>query len=555
MLINFNHLKTFYNALVQKLKSFRGNWEQNDPSADDYIKNRPFYSEVNTGDLVSNLDSENYNNGNYPPCTFIEGHKYDVVWNGTLYKDVICTLDDPYHVLVVDGVFYIDDDGGNGLYISSEEDEDFVVSITGPSEIVHPIDSKYLPGDLVTRDDLSEALPDNLVTTANIADALPAEVVRGDIAQSLTTAQKAQARTNIGAGTSNFSGSYSDLTNKPTFAAIATSGSYNDLTNKPTIYTDVVRYTEQDLAENNKTAARVNIGAASTEDIANLRDSIYASEPSVFEQAWDGKIDNIEDKIEKPENTKFNKFGPQSTTITNLYYYKISDMVLPLDDIINAKISLATNNTFKDTVISQGINCYSMRVTSLGAYPQVIVVTVPGDCVAISYEDYDETRYEYKFSATSSGIYLRGGASVSNYVNNILINYTIEQSKLYLNNITGTYKVGVEADGALSTTDSNGNVVTMAKNTVYKISTISLPASGWTEATNVYSQVVSVTGATANSQVDLYPTPEQLIDMQISGISLVAVNEDGVVTVYALNNKPTSDYSMQVTLTEVNEGV
>ncbi len=33
--------------------------------------------------------------------------------------------------------------------------------------------------------------------------------------QSLTNAQKAQARTNIGAGTSNFSGSYNDLTNKP----------------------------------------------------------------------------------------------------------------------------------------------------------------------------------------------------------------------------------------------------------------------------------------------------------------------------------------------------
>lgn len=34
--------------------------------------------------------------------------------------------------------------------------------------------------------------------------------------QSLTNAQKTQARTNIGAGTSSFSGSYDDLTNKPT---------------------------------------------------------------------------------------------------------------------------------------------------------------------------------------------------------------------------------------------------------------------------------------------------------------------------------------------------
>jgi len=32
-----------------------------------------------------------------------------------------------------------------------------------------------------------------------------------------------------------FSGSYSDLSNKPTLAAVATSGSYSDLTNKPTL--------------------------------------------------------------------------------------------------------------------------------------------------------------------------------------------------------------------------------------------------------------------------------------------------------------------------------
>ena len=90
--------------------------------------------------------------------------------------------------------------------------------------------------------------------------------------------------------------------------------------------------------------------------------------------------------------------------------------------------------------------------------------------------------------------------------------------------------------------------------TVSKTSTISLSASSWTEATNIYSQVVTVNGVTANSKVDIYPTPEQLVELQSSGIALVAVNEDGVVTVYALNNKPTSNYDMQVTLTEINEG-
>ena len=53
--------------------------------------------------------------------------------------------------------------------------------------------------------------------------------------QGLTDDEKGNARTNIGAGSSNFSGDYNDLSNKPALKTVATSGSYNDLTDKPTI--------------------------------------------------------------------------------------------------------------------------------------------------------------------------------------------------------------------------------------------------------------------------------------------------------------------------------
>ena len=43
-------------------------------------------------------------------------------------------------------------------------------------------------------------------------------------AQTLTDAQKSQARSNIGAGTSNFSGNYNDLSNKPTIPTFTLSG-------------------------------------------------------------------------------------------------------------------------------------------------------------------------------------------------------------------------------------------------------------------------------------------------------------------------------------------
>ena len=45
--------------------------------------------------------------------------------------------------------------------------------------------------------------------------------------QSLTAEQKAQVRTNIGAGTSSFSGSYNDLTNKPAIPSAANDGTFS----------------------------------------------------------------------------------------------------------------------------------------------------------------------------------------------------------------------------------------------------------------------------------------------------------------------------------------
>lgn len=61
------------------------------------------------------------------------------------------------------------------------------------------------------------------------------EVVLNDVkytAQTLTEEQKTQARTNIGAGTSSFSGSYNDLTNKPTVDTAMSADSTNAVQNK-----------------------------------------------------------------------------------------------------------------------------------------------------------------------------------------------------------------------------------------------------------------------------------------------------------------------------------
>ena len=85
------------------------------------------------------------------------------------------------------------------------------------------------------------------------------------------------------------------------------------------------------------------------------------------------------------------------------------------------------------------------------------------------------------------------------------------------------------------------------------ISSIYLPASGWQGDASPYSQVVDIDGVTEYSKVDINPTVEQLAIFHNKDVTFVTENDDGVVTVYCIGQKPTGDYKMQVTITEVNE--
>lgn len=86
---------------------------------------------------------------------------------------------------------------------------------------------------------------------------------------------------------------------------------------------------------------------------------------------------------------------------------------------------------------------------------------------------------------------------------------------------------------------------------VATIGSVSLPAANWVGEGNLYSQVVQVYGTTPRSQVDLTPSVEQLAAFHDKDLAFVTENEDGVITVYAIGQKPTNDYTIQVTITEV----
>ena len=124
--------------------------------------------------------------------------------------------------------------------------------------------------------------------------AVVTNAVKYNAAQGLSDEQKAQARTNIGAGTSSFSGSYTDLSDKPTIPT-KTSQLTNDsgyLTSAPVtsvdgstgaVTTNAVKYVSQSLTNTQKTQARTNIGAGTGNGNCS---SIVKSNVSVATSAW-----------------------------------------------------------------------------------------------------------------------------------------------------------------------------------------------------------------------------------------------------------------------------
>lgn len=83
------------------------------------------------------------------------------------------------------------------------------------------------------------------------------------------------------------------------------------------------------------------------------------------------------------------------------------------------------------------------------------------------------------------------------------------------------------------------------------IGVVELFADKWVGSGNLHSQIVTIEGVTENSQVDLTPDVEQLVVFYEKDLTFVTENDGGVVTVYAIGQKPSNDYTIQVTITEV----
>lgn len=200
-----NFIKTILNGVQAwvkgKINASTADWNQNDYNADNYVKNRTHWEEERRVTLVNNLTFSDYDSGNAPQCNFVPGQKYDVIWNGVLYKALICHYEDEWRVIASNNngcPFYIDDDGGDDLYISPyDDDNNWVVSIIEDNTVIHKLDSKYLdlPTNLATTNDVQEA-----VDVANAAQSTADTAVTNAATAQSTADSKMNAINPVGAG-------------------------------------------------------------------------------------------------------------------------------------------------------------------------------------------------------------------------------------------------------------------------------------------------------------------------------------------------------------------
>ena len=83
------------------------------------------------------------------------------------------------------------------------------------------------------------------------------------------------------------------------------------------------------------------------------------------------------------------------------------------------------------------------------------------------------------------------------------------------------------------------------------VASVKVLASAWVGSSSPYTQVVALEGVTTNTKVDIQLSDEQLAIFHNKDLAFTTSNKNGVVTISAIGQKPTNDYTFQVTTSEV----
>jgi hypothetical protein len=274
------------------------------------------------------------------------------------------------------------------------------------------------------------------------------------------------------------------------------------------------------------------------------------------------------------QNNNWETFDSDGIAFVRAYFY--TNAVINVGD----GYSIAWDNHEKTSVSIHSSDVYAMMGLSqgpifgdIGAYVTMDVDNM--DCLLVAYENHTDGGYDceiiIRVSATPQDCKIYHYDVITHKLPNRFLSENIvtlqafdqrlEDANFASSDDLSELETKVDAQIHIGPTEPTDPNVKIWINTseegtgvvplLPRIATVTLPASGWTGSKNPYSQVVAVNGVTVNSKLDLQPTAQQIVSLQNEDIALMAENNAGTVTFYALGGKPTSNYTMQVLLTEV----
>ena len=249
-----------------------------------------------------------------------------------------------------------------------------------------------------------------------------------------------------------FSGSYNDLTDKPTLATVATSGSYNDLTDKPTLASVATSGSYNDLTDKPTLASVATSG--SYDDLLNKPDLVFSNIGGTISsvQIPDGLIAN-------------GKLVNSSMTLNGISCELGGTKTLPC--------IISFNGTLYKVRIYQ--NWLQIYHAGMWVNKYYLLSNPPTECSYItdlsdpSWYDESVTEYELDNSATEQLLRADSSDNIANWIeaigaNQITFNSSVIPSKVFnkgaLNNIISNlkgkgYSVFVEND--IDTILNSGN--------------------------------------------------------------------------------------------------
>lgn len=549
-------------------------WNQNDTTAKDYIKNRICYEETGedkTYTLTPNRNNNtwNFTNGDIP---LILGQSATVKSFGGIQSTFVGTVtQDSDGKLCIDAmsVIPITIYSNTATYISSWISNAGIdhVTVTISSTVVHQIDPKYIPD-----------IHKQTLTNGNITLTCDANIVHDNHVFRIINVNNEESQLILNENSIV-------LFTDPNSTGPGSSDIIFDNGEISNVYTKVLqdgRYSLTDTSFNINAHSDLNI-------ISDSNTNIQAGINKVITIGDLASTSNEVNLLASNINIKGSKLAINSGTTNDITATLNGKEIATKEYVDDNKTTITVDDALSDTSTNPVQNkvvkaAIDSKPSAADAVYTATAASTDGVAYTATVSGIDSLTVGASFimipnkASTSKAPTLNVNGLGAKPIRRRLSSLTTSLQQGYSTNwialnkpftvvydgtawvIEGLTKTdGADVYGAVAqaTADAKGNniadtyaTIAMLQSLLPKVTTITL-TSNWVGDANPYYQDIALSCVTETSIVDLQPTPEQLNSWQDDGLAFTTLSGNGTVRVYVAGGKPSSAISVQVRVQEV----